>query len=61
MPKNPNADETVIASASKQWNSLRVTIPAFIVSSMGLKKGDVLKWQLINRENGETYIKLINV
>jgi hypothetical protein len=54
MPKNTRADETVLHYAtSKQVGTLRVTIPAFIVSNMGLKKGDVIKWESPSGKDGQ--------
>jgi len=53
MPKNTRADETVLHYAtSKKVGTLRATIPAFIVSTMNLKKGDILKWESQSGNDG---------
>jgi hypothetical protein len=53
MPKHKKADETVLHYAtSKSQGTLRVTIPAFIVSAMDLKKGDILRWESPTGKDG---------
>jgi hypothetical protein len=46
MPKNSNADESILNPATSKGKSLRTTIPAFIVSQFDLKQGDRLKWSI---------------
>jgi hypothetical protein len=57
MPKNPRADETVLHAATSSGTSLRTTVPAFAISQLGLKKGDILRWE-IDKEGDEIYLKL---
>ena len=52
MPKNPRADKTIVHSATSKGTSYRVTIPAFIIGQMGLKKGSILRWEIIENEEG---------
>ena len=52
MPKNPRADETVLHAATSTGTSLRTTVPAFAISQLGLKKGDVLRWEIDKDEDG---------
>lgn len=59
MPKNSRADESIIHSATSKGNSLRTTIPAFIVGQFGLKKGDIFRWQIIENESGKKYLKVV--
>ena len=61
MPKNPRADETIVHSATSKGTSFRVTIPAFIIGQVGLKKGSILRWKIIEKENGENYLKVWHV
>jgi hypothetical protein len=46
MPKNKRTDETLLYPASSKGKSLRVIIPAFIICSLDLKKGDRLRWTI---------------
>ena len=57
MSKNSRADETVLHSATSTGTSLRTTVPAFAISQLGLKKGDILRWQ-IDKEGDNLYLKL---
>ena len=52
MPKTPRTDETVIHAATSNGTSLRTTVPAFAISQLGLKKGDVLRWEIDKDEDG---------
>lgn len=60
MPRNTRADETILHPASSRGVSLRTTIPAFIISSFELNKGDMFRWSIdgeqlvINIQKGET-------
>ena len=60
MPKNPRADETILHAATSSGTSLRTTVPAFAISQLGLKKGDVLRWE-IDKEENELYLKIHHV
>ena len=44
MPRNTRADETLLCPATSKGASLRAIVPAFIISSLNLKKGDTLRW-----------------
>ena len=57
MSKNPRANETVLHAATSTGSSLRTTVPAFAISQLGLKKGDVLRWE-IDKEDNNLYLKL---
>ena len=57
MPRNSRADETILHAATSSGTSLRTTVPAFAISQLGLKKGDILRWE-IDKEDGELYLKL---
>jgi len=57
MSKNPRADETILHAATSTGTSLRTTVPAFAISQLGLKKGDILRWE-IDKEGNELYLKL---
>jgi len=57
MSKNSRADETVLHAATSTGTSLRTTVPAFAISQLGLKKGDILRWE-IDKEGDELYLKL---
>ena len=52
MSKNPRADETVLHAATSTGTSLRTTVPAFAISQLGLKKGDVLRWEIDKDDDG---------
>lgn len=56
MPKNARADETILQPASGTGNSLRVTVPAFLINMFELKKGDRLRWKI---ESNEIRIEII--
>jgi len=60
MPKNSRADETVLHAATSTGASLRTTVPAFAISQLGLKKGDVLRWE-IDKEGDMLFLKLKHV
>ena len=57
MSKNSRADETILHAATSSGTSLRTTVPAFAISQLGLKKGDMLRWE-IDKEGGTLYLKL---
>jgi len=58
MARGTNADETILHYANKDKSSLKVTVPAFIVSQFKLKKGDKLKWAIAGSEqNGYLKVK----
>lgn len=46
MPRNVRADESVLHPATAQTTSLRITVPAFVVAKLDLKKGDRFRWHL---------------
>ena len=50
MPRNVRADESVLHPATPTTTSLRVTVPAYIVAKMDLKKGDRFRWHI--EDNG---------
>ena len=58
MPKNPRADQTILNPATSKGASLRTTIPAFIVSQFGLRKGDSLKWSI---DSGRLMVEILKV
>ena len=60
MPKNSRADETVLHAATSTGTSLRTTVPAFAISQLGLKKGDILRWE-IDKEGNEPFLKLRHI
>ena len=60
MSKNPRADETVLHAATSTGTSLRTTVPAFAISQLGLKKGDILRWE-IDKEGNDLYLKLRHI
>jgi len=60
MPKNSRADETVLHSATSSGTSLRTTVPAFAISQLGLKKGDILRWE-IDKKDDELFLKLRHI
>jgi len=57
MPKNSRADETVLHAATSSGTSLRTTVPAFAISQLGLKKGDILRWE-IDKDKDILYLKI---
>jgi len=59
MPKNANADESVIHSATSKGTSFRTTIPAFIVKQFNIEKGDRFKWHISEKDSGEGYLKVV--
>jgi hypothetical protein len=46
MAKNKRADQTVLSRATPISESLKTTVPAFIVSTLGLKKGTIVRWKI---------------
>ena len=60
MSKNSRADETVLHAATSAGTSLRTTVPAFVISQLDLKKGDVLRWE-IDKEENELFLKIRNI
>ena len=60
MPKNPRADETILHSATSSGTSLRTTVPAFAISQLGLKKGDILRWE-IDKEGNDLFLKIKHI
>jgi len=61
LPRNPSANETIVHSATSKGTSYRTTIPAFIISQMGLKKGSVLRWEIIESEDGKSFLRIREV
>jgi len=59
MPKNERADETILQPATPKGNSLRITVPAFVIQQFDLEKGDRLRWKVLNVE--EKTIKVMVV
>jgi antitoxin component of MazEF toxin-antitoxin module len=55
MAKYSRHDESVLHPATSRSNSLRTTVPAYIVNQFDLKKGDKLNW---NIENGSVIIQV---
>ena len=50
MAKNIRADESILSSATSSGSSLRTTIPSWIVAKWELKKGDVFRWSLTEKD-----------
>ena len=50
MPRNVRADESVLHPATAQTTSLRVTVPAYIVAKLELKKGDRFRWHIVDKD-----------
>jgi len=57
MSKNPRADETVLHAATSSGTSLRITVPAFVISQLGLKKGDIFRWE-IDKMGEKLFLKI---
>ncbi|MGF3584699.1 MAG: AbrB/MazE/SpoVT family DNA-binding domain-containing protein [Thermoplasmatota archaeon] len=57
MPKNSRADETVLHAATSSGTSLRTTVPAFVISQLGLKKGDIFRWE-IDKDGKLLFLKI---
>ena len=55
MAKYSRKDESVLHHATSMSNSLRTTVPAYIVNQFDLKKGDKLNWGI---ENGTVVIQM---
>jgi hypothetical protein len=55
MAKNIRADESILSSATSNGSSLRTTIPSWIVAKWELKKGDIFRWAL-SEKDGLIYI-----
>lgn len=55
MAKYSRKDESVLHHATSMSNSLRTTVPAYIVNQFDLKKGDKLNWAI---ENGSVVIQV---
>jgi len=55
MPSSTEA--TTIVPATTKGDSVKTTVPLWLVRQMGLKAGDKLHWQLVPRE-GEFEIKV---
>jgi antitoxin component of MazEF toxin-antitoxin module len=55
MAKYSRHDESVLHPATSKSNSLRTTVPAYIVNQFELKKGDKLNWGI---ENGSVVIQV---
>lgn len=43
--KSHRADETTVHPAASNTSSLKITIPRFLVNTMHLKRGDIIRWQ----------------
>jgi len=46
MAKYSRHDESVLHPATSKSNSLRTTVPAYIVNQFDLRKGDKLSWAI---------------
>ena len=55
MAKYSRQDKSVLHPATSKSNSLRTTVPAYIVNQFDLKKGDKLNWGI---ENGSVIIQV---
>ncbi len=55
MAKYSWHDESVLHHATSKSNSLRTTVPAYIVNQFNLKKGDIISWSI---ENGAVVIQM---
>jgi len=55
MAKYSWHDESVLHPATSKSNSLRTTVPAYIVNQFNLKKGDKLSWGI---EDGSVVIQM---
>jgi len=55
MAKYSWHDESVLHPATSKSNSLRTTVPAYIVNQFDLRKGDKLNWSI---ENGAVVIQV---
>lgn len=55
MVKYTRHDESVLHPATSKSNSLRTTVPAYIVNQFDLKKGDKISWTI---ENGAVVIQV---
>ncbi len=55
MAKSSRLDESVLQPATLMSNSLRTTVPAYIVNEFDLKKGDKINWSI---ENGSVLIQV---
>jgi len=55
MAKYSRHDESVLHPATSKSNSLRTTVPAYIVNQFDLRKGDKLNWGI---ENGSVVIRV---
>jgi antitoxin component of MazEF toxin-antitoxin module len=55
MAKYSRHDESTLHPATSKSNSLRTTVPAYIVNQFDLKKGDKLNWGI---ENGSVIVQV---
>ena len=55
MAKYSRHGESVLHPATSMSNSLRTTVPAYLVNQLDLKKGDKLSWGI---ENGSVVIQV---
>jgi antitoxin component of MazEF toxin-antitoxin module len=55
MAKYSRHDESILHPATSKSNSLRTTVPAYIVNQFDLKKGDKLNWGI---ENGSVIVQV---
>ena len=46
MAKYSRLDKSVLHPATSKSNSLRTTVPAYVVNQFSLKKGDKLQWAI---------------
>ena len=51
MPRT-KGETTKLVSAKTSSDSLRATVPSFIVKTLHLKSGDELKWEIESLEKG---------
>ena len=50
---------TKLQTARTKTDSIRATVPSFIVQSYGLSKNDSLEWKIENLDNGLIRVKVI--
>ena len=51
--------KTTLVPTGGGSNSVRSTVPMWLVSQFGLQAGDKLEWKVGSDENGELFIKVI--
>jgi bifunctional DNA-binding transcriptional regulator/antitoxin component of YhaV-PrlF toxin-antitoxin module len=48
MAKSSRPEESVLQPATSKSNSLRTTVPSYVVNQFSLKKGDKLQWVVVD-------------